>query len=401
MQIEADPTQYAPTTAKRTKVLHVTPSYFPAHKFGGPIQSVLLLNRYLPNDIELEVYTTNAGLLTDASIVPNIVNNTLGHPVTYFSFVGPDNYNFSLRLLWALLKNLRRFDVVHITAVWNFPVIAACLACWLFSKPYLISPRGTIYPETVAMRSSLFKRVYYAVFAKWCMKFANRIHYTSVDEQARVERYLGLKNGCLIANGIELTALQKQVTGRPMDADYVLYLGRLDRKKGLDLLIDAYAIANNDVAPLQLVIAGPDAGGYQRQLQQQIASLGLIDCVHFIGQVTGEDKLRWYQHAKLFALTSHSENFGMTVVEAMASGCPVLISEGVGISPQVIAADAGLVVPLQPALIAEQLIWAMKHPERMRQKADNAQQMIRDQFQIESVAAAMAASYRTLAIDRH
>jgi glycosyltransferase involved in cell wall biosynthesis len=381
----------------RTRVLHVTPSYFPAHKFGGPIQSVLLLNRYLPNDIDLEVYSTNAGLQSDASITPNVVNTKLGHPVTYYSFIGPDNYNFSPRLLWALLKNVRRFDVVHITAVWNFPVIAACLACWLFSKPYLLSPRGTIYPETVAMRSSLFKRVYYLLLAKWCLRWAKRIHYTSADEQVRVERYLGLSNGCLIANGIELSALQKRVDGRPIEADYVLYLGRLDQKKGIDWLIEGFAKVRLQHPGLHLVIAGPDAGGYQMHLQQQVQAQGIADAVHFVGQVTGDEKLRWYQHAKLFALTSHSENFGMTVVEAMASATPVLISSGVGISPQVLAADAGVVVDMQPFEIAEKLLWAIEHPEQMRQKAENAQRMIRAQFQIESVSAAMADCYRQLA----
>lgn len=379
----------------------MSPSYFPAHKFGGPIQSVYQLNNHLSEYVDIEIVTTNAGLKNNSDVIPNKQTKLNNIPITYFSFLGYEHYNFSIKMLIYLLKNVKNFDIVHITAVWNLPVFAASFACWLFKKPYIISPRGTIYAETMALGSSLFKKIYYQLIAKWCLKNASKIHYTSRDEMQKVEQFLGLKNGFVLANGLDFEQFSSIEKLKFPDFipqnDYILFLGRIDAKKGLDILFEAFQKLIIDFPNLNLIIAGPDSNNYKIELQKQIIELNSAENVIFVGEVLADNKLSLYKFAKFFVLTSYSENFGMSVVEAMACKCPVLISDKVGIFEEILENNAGEIVKtnIDSVVIGLKKLMIMTNDER-EIRVNNALNLVHRKYYIKYISESFSAIYKEI-----
>ena len=369
------------------KVLHVSPSYFPATQFGGPIQSVHLLNKQLAkNGIEVDVFTTNAGL-DSGKFNARSWQNLDGVRVKYFSFIGYVHYNFSISLFISLLKFVKYYDVVHITAVWNFPVWAASFACWWHKKPYIISPRGTIYPETIAIKSATLKKMYYKLVAERCLKKASCLHFTAKDEEQTVKNYLSLNTpSVVIANGINLKEFEEPAGKRIMDEPYLLFLGRINYKKGLDLLYKAFAQITNQFPTLKLVIAGPDNDGYKKELEILAHELNISHKIVYTGEVTGSEKVSLYKNAQAFVLSSYSENFGMSVVEALACGCPVAISDKVGIAEELLAHGAALVSSLEVFQIQKTIVEIIENEELRKSLAENGTKAVKSLYSIESVA---------------
>ena len=157
------------------KLLCVIPSYWPAFQFGGPIFSVHELNKRIArNSIDVTVYTTNAG--QEASLRANKQVDLDNIKVNYFAysklfqFLGSTGWHFSLAMTRAIRQNLKRFDLVYILGAWNYPVAAAAYYCRRARKPYIISPRGQLYPYLI--KKKLWKKgIYYNFISNF---FKNR-----------------------------------------------------------------------------------------------------------------------------------------------------------------------------------------------------------------------------------
>lgn len=382
----------------RLRILHVSPSYFPAHTFGGPIQSVHILNKNLSQFVDIEIFTTNAGLKKDKNIQPNKKTFLENIPITYFSFWGYEHFNFSIPLFFQLLFKVRNYDLVHITAVWNFPVWAASFACRLFKIPYIISPRGTIYPETIQMGSSKFKKIYLKYIAFSFLKNASAIHYTADDEKNKVEKFLNLNNGIVIANGISISENQTTLPFPEFipQMDYILFLGRIDKKKGLDILIPAFSEVCKSYPNLLLIIAGPDSNGYIKDVENCIKTNQIEDKVILTGQILGNRKNQLFKHAKAFVLSSYSENFGMAVVEAMANNCPIVISNQVGIFDDIITFDAGIVTETTVNSVKNGILEVLNNSIKTNFNVKNALNLIKQKYEIGAVTNSFIDTYKNI-----
>jgi glycosyltransferase involved in cell wall biosynthesis len=153
----------------------------------------------------------------------------------------------------------------------------------------------------------------------------------------------------------------------------VLNLGRIAAKKGLDVLVRALA----DVPDARLVLAGPDDEGLRPSLERLAASTGVSDRVTFTGMLHAEERLAALAVADVWALPSHTENFGIAVVEAMAAGRTVVVSPGVNIAPDVAAADAGVVAVAEPRAWAATLASLLADAERREQFGVRAREFAR------------------------
>src|SRR5208337_2940164 len=232
------------------RVLHIVPSYIPAYRYGGPIQSVHLLNKRLSEiGVAIDVYTTNAGLENRNDILINRWVDLDGTRVKYFNYYGYEHYTFSPRLFFESLKEADSYDLVHITAVWNFPVLAGSIASLLRKKPYVISTRGAIYEKAVNLKSKNKKLLYYHLAAQHYLKRASALHFTTKDEREKVLSYLKLDNkSVVIPNGIDLSlyhslppeGIFREKYPLLKDKKYILFLGRITPIKGLDILINAF-----------------------------------------------------------------------------------------------------------------------------------------------------------------
>jgi len=382
------------------KIFCVVPSYYPAYQFGGPIASVHNLNKTLvKKGVEVTVYTTDIGL--SGKVSAGQETDVDGVKVTYFDFskifefVGPNGWQFSWPLTRALKKNVKNFDLVYLSAIWNYPTAVAAHYCRKYRKPYIIAPRGTLYSYTFN-KKGWKKRFYYELIAKRDLEGAAAIHYTARDEFEKTHSFLKLKNNkaFIVPNGIDLS----EFTDLPLKGDLsnrypelknkkvILFLSRINWKKGLDILAKAYGLVARKRNDVHLLIVGNGEESFKAKVKKWFEDEKVMDKLTFAGMLTGRKKLEAYTGSDIFALPSYSENFGMAVVEAMACGLPVIISDQVGIHYEVKDAQAGLVVPCDPGRLAE-TINNFLDAEGLRQRVkENAEKLIKDKFDINSVA---------------
>jgi glycosyltransferase involved in cell wall biosynthesis len=341
------------------RILQVSPAYFPAISIGGPIFSSLALKNLLVlNGHFVTTLTTPLGLSDqDADGVSYGVPVALqpNHEIVYQPFSGYAHFTWSPSTMRWLYRHAKTFDVVILHGVWNFPLLAAALISQLQGIPYVLYPHGTLYKETITLRSERKKRLLLAVFVRRMLSRAARVVFTTSDEAQKVQSYLNLSLKATILPNIvepeEFSTLPargslRTILGIPNDHAVLLHLGRIASKKGLGITIDVLASLQATGHKVSLVVAGGDEAGQQENLELKAEHLGIRQFVHFTGLLDRKNTLHALSDADVFILPSLSENFGMAVVESMLSGVPVVISDQVGLAADIAAANAGVVVPL-------------------------------------------------------
>ncbi|MBI1857511.1 MAG: glycosyltransferase [Candidatus Melainabacteria bacterium] len=187
------------------KILHIISSYYPATRIGGPIQSVRGLNiELVKSGVSVDVITTNSGLIKEEIRLNEWVDDN-GVAVKYLPYLFGRNYNFSLSLFFEIVGNVKKYDLVHITSVWNFPIVAGVISCYLKRKPYVISPRGVLYEEAINIKSKQIKKLYYFLLAQHYLKKASAMHFTSEHERDNVADFVSCsKDSFVVPNGVDL-----------------------------------------------------------------------------------------------------------------------------------------------------------------------------------------------------
>jgi len=190
----------------------------------------------------------------------------------------------------------------------------------------------------------------------------------------------------------EFAALFPQLRDQP----YILFLGRLHQKKGLDILIEAFGKIAERHPTLQLLIVGPD-GGMRSETLKRAAELNLAGRVHLPGALYGSGKFAAYRHATCFCLPSRQEGFSLSITESLASRTPVVISEGCHF-PEVAECGAGEVVPLGVDTIAAALERVLAvGPERRRTMGEAGRSLVEQNFTWDRVAEMTLHAYASVA----
>lgn len=171
--------------------------------------------------------------------------------------------------------------------------------------------------------------------------------------------------------------------------DIVPFLGRINWKKGLDRLIPALARAPRAT----LVLAGNDEENYRPVLEQLALQCGVADRIRFVGSVHGVNKAALLSKAKLLVLPSYSENFGNVVLEAMAAGCPVIVTPEVGAASIVESAHAGLVTPGQPKELGDAIAGLLEAETRREEMGRRGAAAVAKHYTWDQVAAKMERTY--------
>lgn len=371
------------------KVLHVIISLAP-HS-GGPTTVLNALAAHqVRAGLEVTVCTTNTDNPAGTLDVP------VGQPVCEG---GVTKWYFPvqfapLALSWPLKQWLDRhvvdFDVVHVHGLYRFPATYAAWRARRAGVAYLIRPHGNLDPFLYrqSSKSLVLKRLYERWFDLPNLHAASAIHYTAADEEARAA-FLQLRApGVVVANGLDLQdfatlpargAFRKRL-GLENDTPLVLFLGRLNFKKGLDLLVPAFARLVGQIPAAHLAIVGPDNEGLGREVRRWCREQGVERQVSFVDHLPPAEVREAYVDADVFALTSYTENFGMTVAEAMACGCPVVISDQVNIWREVDAAGAGRVVGLDAVAIADALHAVLTDPVAAHQMGLAGRRLVQEKY---------------------
>ena len=299
------------------------------------------------------------------------------------------------RLGWGARRlveqHVARADWVHLHGVWDPILRPTAAAARRLGKPYAVAPHGMLDPWSLGQKR-LKKRVAMLLGYRRMLDGASFLHVLNADER----RLVGpLKLRCpavVIPNGVfleELDPLPEPGTFRAAhpalgDAPYVLFLSRLHHKKGLDVLAEAFAGVARERPDVRPVVAGPD-GGARQPFERQVAGLGLAGRVHVVGPLYGADKLAALVDAACFCLPSRQEGFSVAVLEALACGVPVVVSDACHF-PEVAEVGAGRVVPLDASAVATALAAVLASAEVRRRMGEAGRELVRNRFTWPAIA---------------
>ncbi len=387
------------------KVLHVLANVSPAA--GGPAAAAEGMARAVAargHEVTLCTTDWDDGGRFEVPVDRPVLRDGVAY--RFFPVQRPVRFGTSWPMARALPALVAAADVVHLHSLYLFHDWAAARACRRAGTPYILRPHGSLDPY-IWRRHRWRKRLVEAAFQDRVTRGAAALHFTSEDEMRLAEPYGHGVPGVVVPLGLDRSPFADLP---PADAfrhrhpevgerGIVLFFGRLDPKKGLDLLVPAFADAVRGGLDLHLVVAGPDFGMEDRT-RAWLAAEGMTGRATFTGMVTGEDKLAVLAAADLFVLPSYSENFGISVVEAMAAGLPVVVSEAVNIWREVVADGAGLAVPCERAALARAIAALMPDPDRRRAMGAAGRDSVARRYDWDRIAARLEEVYRAVAAGR-
>jgi len=310
-------------------------------------------------------------------------------------------------LLWspsivpALRSAIAQADIVHIHALWESVQHNAAVESRRAGKPYIFRPCGMLDPWSLK-QGGLKKRFYLRLRLMKDFHRAAAMHYTTEVERDNAIALAIKSPSIVMPNGVDLSDFAdpplrsafRDKHPRIGDKPMVLIFGRVDAKKGFDLLIPAFAKIQPQDA--QLVIAGPDLENYTPTIQAMIDKAGLRERVHFTGMLRGRERVEALAAAELFVLPSYQENFGVSVIEALAAGCPVILSDQVALHRQTTAAGVGATVPLDVNTLASTLTHWLTHPDVRHAAAAKAKPWVQSHFDWDTIAVSWSERYHRL-----
>ncbi|MEB3338128.1 MAG: glycosyltransferase [Leptolyngbyaceae bacterium] len=382
------------------KILIVTPSLGPV--FGGPTKVVLDLAQALTErTVSVDIVATNANGSGNLEIPLCQWITTKPYRIQYFPRWNIKDYTISLSLTAWLFRHVADYDLVHTHTIFAYPVLPAEWACQRYKVATIRTPHGMLEPWSLAYKAAK-KRLYYALLEKPLLQRAGALHALNSSEAKNIQN-LRLQNPvAIVSNGIHRhefevlpdPAIFYQRFPATQGKQLILFLARIDPKKGLDLLAPAFAKVQNQFPETHLVIAGSDDIGFLPTAQGYFAQAGCLNHVTFTGILTGQLKQAALAAASAYVLPSYSEGFSMSVLEAMASGLPCVITTGCNF-PEAATAQAAHVVDISADAIAHALIECFRHPEQAKAMGDRARELVFTQYEWNHIAAQMVEVYTT------
>jgi len=353
---------------------------------GGVAASVLALSRGLARrGHKLDI------VVLDDSASPWLADIAL--PIHALG-AGLTSYRYSSKLLPWLKKQGGDYDRVIVNGIWQYLSFAAWRRYAGSSIPYYVFPHGMLDPwfkETFPLKH-LKKWLYWPWAEYRVLRNAAAVIFTSEEErsQARKSFWLYRCREKVSPLGVEAPPISSNAKSEFLsrypqlqNTRIFLFLGRLHPKKGCDMLLEAFAqMRSND--SISLILAGPDQVGWESDLRRQVTRLNLTNRIVFTGMLEGPMKQGAFANAEAFVLPSHQENFGISVVEALAARVPVLISNRVNIWREIEADRAGYVESDDLAGTTRLLQrWIGTAPAEREMVRENARRCFEQRFEID------------------
>jgi len=371
------------------KILHIIRSVNP--EGGGPIEGILQLSS---------------------------VKKKFGHHIEVLSLDAPDDtfvkefplpvhamgpglgiYGYSSKFKPWLAAHARDYHAIVINGVWQYHSVAARVVLKTKNLPYHIFTHGMLDPwfKNKYPIKHLKKCLYWLLCEYPVIRDARKVLFTCEEEKVLARQSFSLYrcNEQVVnfgtaghtgdAEGQRALFLDSfpHLKGKP----FLLFLSRIHPKKGLDMLIQAFAKTSKDHPGLELVVAGPDQVGLQAELQQLAEKLSIGDKITWTGMLKGDMKWGAYHAAEAFILPSHQENFGIVVAEALSCSLPVLISNKVNIWQEIAEDRAGLVVEDSlPGCMDLINRWQQMDSQVKVEMGTNARHCFMDRFEVTQAA---------------
>jgi glycosyltransferase involved in cell wall biosynthesis len=301
-------------------------------------------------------------------------------------------------MISAIKNNIKKYDIVHLNDFRTLQNLLAHHYAHKYDIPYVLQARGSLVNIITKKR---LKQLFDIIGGYRLLRDASRLIALAPLEAEDYKKMGVTENKVdIVPNGIDLAQFEnlpkrgsfKQQHGLSDINQVILYLGRVHERKGIDLLISAFSDLTKEFNDARLVIAGPD-DGYLSALKSLTKELGLDDRVLFVGGLYGEDKLAAYVDADVYALTSSNEAFGVTILEAMACGTPVVVSDDCGIA-DIINTHAGLVSPHKKEPLAQALRTLIVDEKLKRRFSQSGKILVQEHFSWTNIAKQMEQAYQ-------
>jgi glycosyltransferase involved in cell wall biosynthesis len=386
------------------RILHVIPSVSPWH--GGPSFALpLFTNAITRQGAEVTVATTDDDGRGARLNVPlgEFVSGPGDARCIYFR-KNTETYKVSLGLAQWLQRHVADYDAVHVHALFSFSSYAAARAARRGGVPYIVRPLGVLNRWSLENRRRLLKQWSLRLIELPILRGAAAIHYTAKAEQeeaASAHLDVAAIRSSIIPIPVEpAPVFDSSEAGKrfPVAAGrrVILFLSRLHVKKGIELLLPAFAQIHSEFPDALLVVAGSGEPAYVETLREKARALGCERDVFWPGFVAGDDKSALLVMATLFVLPSFSENFGIAAAEALAAGVPSILSDQVAIARDAASENAAVIVPCDTAALAaamRQLLTDNARREELRQRGPA---FIKNHFSPDAVGRELIALYQSV-----
>ena len=387
------------------KILHVTPYVVPLR--GGASQAVLEMLQVLQTkQVNVELLTTNdnGDDVLDVPLCRKIEYYRI--PTYFFPRFSPSitplrEFAFSWPLTTWLWQHITDYDLVHVHALFSYAATVSMTIARLKQVPYINQPHGLLC-EWSLQQSKWKKKIYLSLIERSNLQHSSITLLTSTKEIKEIEPLnLGVPP-VVIPLGLEISpplpdSRQKiqEIFNISPEEKIILFLSRLHYKKGLDYLIPALSRVKKP--KLTFILAGNGSPEYEAQISQLLTSHNLDHCTHRPGFVTGEMKDILLQGSDIFILTSHSESFGVVVLEAMAAGLTTIVTPGVALASMIEENQVGYVPQLDVLEIAKTIEHCLNHPQEAKATGDRARQFILNNYTWDTIGDKMVAVYQDIA----
>ena len=374
------------------KILQVTNLFAPVH--GGSAEAPYQLSKQLAKmGHEVTLYTSDFKLSHEYIVsVPEVKVHA------FKTWLNLANFYITPGIIGRARKEVEHFDVIHMHNYRSFQNIAVQCYAQKHKIPYILQAHGSI-PRIMGKKT--LKQLFDSLWGYKLLKNAAKVIAVTKAEAEQYEN-MGVNEDRIrvIPHGINLSEFDtlpergtfRQKYGLDSNLKVILYLGRIHKIKGLDLLASAFAEFSQLSKNVKLVITGPD-DGYLSTLKQLIKRLEIEERVLFTGPLYGQDKLRAYVDADVYVLPSNYEIFGITILEAWACGTPVIVTDSCGLA-DVVENRAGLVIPYNKERLRDALLYILGDARIGCEFSKKGKQLVYEEFNWEKVTKEIEILYR-------
>lgn len=389
---------------KRLAILHVIPSLSASR--GGPSRAALEMVRALQtHGVEAKIVCTNDDGNKTLDVPTGRFIDYQGVPVRFFKRYSPKiqslrEFAYASDFSQWLKANIQDFDALHVHAIFSYCTTVAMKIARAHKTPYIVRPIGQLQTWSLE-QSALKKKVYLALVEQKNIEQAALVHCTSKLEFEQTSKSIPNLTSQTIPLGTQIPQVLKNARtiiidryGLDAKQPIIISLSRLHPKKGIELLLKGLSINQNK--PWQLLIAGYGEPSYLAKLKEFSNELNISHRCHFISYIDGDCKTNALQGADLFALSSYSENFGISVIEAMACGTAPLVSKEVGVCDLILENDLGYVCQTNPDSIAQTLNTALDCPKILKHKSLAAKHYVKSNFSWDAITPRLIDIYQSI-----
>ena len=393
------------------KILEITPYFYPSFVYGGPPRIVYEVCKRLANKgHEVTIYTTDAygknKRVDFPQKTPVMIDDIRVYYLKNLANFLFSNFNIFLtpQIVPLLRKNIKNFDVIHLTEYYTFQNVVASYYAKKFNVPYVVSAHGSAIPVSQAGKVFL-KKAFIQFFGRRILKMASLVIALTEEERRQyVQEGVAKEKIAIIPNGVDLKEflnlspkekLKKRHKIKSSDL-VILFLGRIHPKKGVDILVDAFSnLARQKDSPVLVVAGSEEDKAYTHSIKQKIITDGLEDKVLFTGFLSTDERREALSSADIFVLPSHSEGLPIAILEACASGTPVIITKQCNL-PEVEEYKCGVVINPKVGELKSALELLLKNKRLRIQMGRRGKKMIREKFDWDKIVSRLEGLFREI-----